>query len=409
MTGLTRASISRLAGAGLSSTEAAAELMTSWRNLIKCATAWGIVFPDMPPLANTSDSSADSAAAETSVPSDKSRGTVRRDNKTKRMLAPRKPRPGRSAGTGSSHCLVPEILRPQPSAGTDMLSEEEEHALIKTWQDLRETDLPTALKARNRVLEKYKPLLKRHTNYYTYARKMFSIRDDIDQAARLALIATLDTFDTERGTRLGSYAQYHIANAIQIVVRGHLRQIKFSGGKPERLARQAWLHFAETRDLQSATHKDCERIAEQTNLSPDRVERVLQFCINRDLYIENANSETFMRSLANDWRIMADRSALPAAMMQKTQEHEFAHKILRAVADDIGPVEALILNTRLMNPGKKVALDRLAERLGSTAFKVQSIEKRLIKKMRKAAVGLGITPKCLTDDPEISVFSELMT
>lgn len=407
---ITKKALLDMASRNMTTIEAAAKLLVSWQAISKMAKQFDISFVDMPISASSSKSrlAPRPSRRQTSKPSVPAPATERIvatpartkiDAKSMAMLAPRKANLKRDP---RKNVLVPEILSYKRRNNPNFLSREEERELIAAWQSKRD------IAALERLMRKYDPLLRAHAAKKAADVWMSDIRGDLYGEAKIAFMHAIDLFDLSNGAALGWFAQFHIAGAINQFIRDQSRNIRLvTNTRNKQIVRDVLDLFIEngTRDI---SNEDIVRIAAKTDAKHVRVAAIAHFLQTGDVHLDHDRSYLVVKQETGSVLPVCEQSSLPAARLQKREEHRLAHRIIDKVSGELDPLQKSILVDRIMATDKPLSFDRLALRHGTDRRRVAKAEKHLMTKLRAAASRLGVTSLDLVADPEISVFSDLM-
>jgi RNA polymerase sigma-32 factor len=191
--------------------------------------------------------------------------------------------------------------------------------------------------------------------------------EDLIQQGCLGLLKAAARFDPDHGCRLVTYAAFWIRAEIrEYVLRGH-RMVRIGTTKGERKAVRL---FRRTGEL------DPGRLAAQSGLPLERVERLLPMLASRDVSLDDAS--TF--GTAPVERMAADMPTPEEGVADREVEQQ-TQTAIRELLSTLAPREQVIVRMRWLEE-TPATLEQLGAEFGISKERVRQLEQRVRERLR---------------------------
>jgi len=272
------------------------------------------------------------------------------------------------------------------------LSREEEIALAKAWRENGD------VAARNRLVDAHEGFA------ISRARKRAQGRSDIqdmEQEAKLGLLAAADRFDPDLGWRFATYATWWIMSALQShkvkshslvhVNHGIYRKMFFSLNRTMEQVRTNLAKSGGTSPSEAEVRSEAARKLGVTVRDIEKFERLIvagDFSLNSPVRRndEEGQPDDFIDRLASD-------SLTAEEVYEQNESERLMRDAVQRSMEGLNAREREVIMSRKLNPGKGVTLADLSEKYGVTRERVRQIEVRAMQKMQKFIKREGFNAK----------------
>jgi RNA polymerase sigma-32 factor len=211
--------------------------------------------------------------------------------------------------------------------------------------------------------------------------------EDLVAEGSLGLLVGIDKFDPDRGYRLVTYASYWIrAYIISFIMKSWVK------GKTRMSAVRSRMFFKLRRDrarvgAQYGSEGSLRRLAEQSNMSEERLGEVLLQLDNPDFPLE-VSSENM------EWNFFRDRLEAPTPDPEEassTEERDLRIKVaVHAALRGLDKREKYIIEHRMMDDEPE-SLASLGRKMGISRERTRQLEMRARRKIMRSLEDAGVT------------------
>jgi RNA polymerase primary sigma factor len=209
----------------------------------------------------------------------------------------------------------------------------------------------------------------------TYRHRGLSFLDLI-QEGNTGLIRACERFDHRRGYRLSTYATWWIRQSITHAIMQQGRMIRLPRSAPRNLRELE--AYANSYEADSGRKPSLAALAELTELSPERVDRLLQLS-RAPLSLHSSFDSTTEGGLSD--RIADECTESPTVVIERQLLRERIEKLLRVLSSR----ERQIITHRYgLGCDEKRTIDELSTMFQVSRERIRQIEKRAMKKLKRA-------------------------
>lgn len=211
--------------------------------------------------------------------------------------------------------------------------------------------------------------------------------EDLVAEGSLGLLVGIEKFDPDRGYRLVTYASYWIrAYIISFIMKSWVK------GKTRMSAVRSRMFFKLRRDrarvgAQYGSEGSLRRLAEQSNMSEERLGEVLLQLDNPDFPLEVSNENM-------EWNFFRDRLEAPTPDPEEassTEERDLRIKVaVHAALRDLDKREKYIIEHRMMDDEPE-SLASLGRKMGISRERTRQLEMRARRKIMRSLEDAGVT------------------
>ena len=202
---------------------------------------------------------------------------------------------------------------------------------------------------------------------------------DLVQEGNVGLIEAVNRFDYRRGNRFSTFAVWWIRQTVHRAVENQARLIRLPAGINGELycLRKA----SDTLASRLNRHPTPQELAEQMNVSPRRIRRLLRWN-GRVLSLEMPIGDQEGRTLAD---VVPNRDSPPLEeTIARQQLRDSLHDAIEAC---LRPREQEVLCLRFgLDGGDSQTLGEVAQKYGVTRERVRQIEVRALRRLRRASI-----------------------
>ncbi len=256
-----------------------------------------------------------------------------------------------------------------------MLSEHEEYALARRWQE--DQDAEAAHKLVTSHLRLVAKIALRYRGYGLPASDLVSERN-------VGLMRAVKKFDPERGVRFATYAMWWIKAAVTEFILDSWSLVR-TGTRDTQKRLFFALKKAKARlniyDSGQLSDESAERLAKKLG---QPVEKVRDFNARLTIRDASLNQRIGMDENAPEHiELLEDDRATPEEAVAEGQEFHFRRALLREAVRQLPERDREIVQARHLSDEPKT-LSELAARYGVSRERIRQIEERALKKIRAA-------------------------
>lgn len=261
-----------------------------------------------------------------------------------------------------------------------ILSEEEEKDLFRRYRD--DGDIEAAKKLVTSHLRLVVKIAMEYRNaYYNLL--------DLVQEGTVGLMTAVKKFDEEKGTRLGSYAQWWIRSYILKYILDNFRLIKIGTTKNQR--KLFYNLIQEKRKMESQgfipeTKLLSERLGVTTHEIEEMSRRLEQPENSLDAPV-GGNHDSSKSAILEDF--IADNDIPIDEKLAKAELQDIFQEKLKTFEQTLKAREVKILHERLLSE-IPVTLQQIADEYGISKERARQIEERMIEKLRQFFKDSGV-------------------
>jgi RNA polymerase primary sigma factor len=268
------------------------------------------------------------------------------------------------ASTRSTTAMTCAELEPAASAGDDSRNSEEEQ-----W--LKE-EIRAGEAARQRLITANSRLVISMAKKYRGHGVPFL---DLIQEGNLGLMRAVEKFDYQRGFKFSTYATWWIRQAISRALADQGRTIRIPVHLSDRIRKL--YHVSQDLEQDLGRQPTPEEIAEETNIPPRKVRRMLRIS-QHTLSLEKPVGDEGDSQLGQF--IESERTPDPAEEATRESLREDVERLMTALT----PREVRILQLRYgLRDGRSHTLKEVGYKFGLTRERIRQIEQGAIRKLRR--------------------------
>ncbi len=263
---------------------------------------------------------------------------------------------------------------------TEMLTAEDEHALIMAWRERKDT------RAMHRLVAAHARLPVSMARAFRGSAVAF---DDLVQQGNLGLMRAAEKFDPENGARFSTYARWWIRAAMQEAAMRDMSMVRSLTN-----SRQKRLYFSLRRAVTEAeraasakgqrpSHWEiCQTVATDLGVTPTEVAEMMTRLGSGDLSLdvpqagEDEGGQTWLDRLPDEGPATED---LVLSRIEDSHRREWLVGAIRALP----PREREIVIRRHLKDQPSTLLE-LGEELGISKERVRQLEERALDRMRES-------------------------
>ncbi|MDQ4076694.1 MAG: sigma-70 family RNA polymerase sigma factor [Chloroflexota bacterium] len=198
---------------------------------------------------------------------------------------------------------------------------------------------------------------------------------DLIQEGNMGLMHALTKFEPERGYKFSTYATWWIRHAVGRAVANQGRTIRLPVHMAEKARKVKEISYRISQD--TGKEATIGQIAEEMDLTPDKVEEIIQFA-KHPVSFDKPVSDEDGSATVGDF-LMDEDSISPFEAALEDGLHDDLTKALATLT----PREARILRLRYgLRDGREHTLKEIGEKYGLTRERIRQIEKEALRKLR---------------------------
>src|SRR6056297_2890779 len=257
---------------------------------------------------------------------------------------------------------------------SQMLSADEERALLRAWQQNGDR------RARNRLINAFAPLAASIAKRFT--RGSGEVDLDFVQQAQIGLMKATDRFDPERGIRFSTYAVWWVRAEVQEYARANTSVVRRpNSARTRAAARQIAALNAEMEADANIDLADADKkLAAALGVDPQKAADLRQQVTGRD---SSLNVPVLEEDGADRMALLVDPESLEEPVALKSLQLKGLRRILVDALKTLPSRErSIIVATQVSDP--PATLEELGMRYGISRERVRQLRERGLERLRAA-------------------------
>lgn len=198
---------------------------------------------------------------------------------------------------------------------------------------------------------------------------------DLIQEGNMGLMHAIDKFEPERGNKFSTYATWWIRHAVSRAIADQGRTIRLPVHMADKIRKVKKVSARLSQN--TATEPTIEEIAEEMDMTPEKVEEILKYAqhpISFEAPVGDEDSDATIGDFLPD----EEETRPPAAALDEALSED-----LHAALSTLTPRQARILNLRYgLQDGREHTLKEIGQKYGLTRERIRQIEKEALRKLR---------------------------